>query len=305
MHYRELSWHTDDDGSLVMKGRFTPEQGALIRTALESIMEEDFQEQKDVSAETSNAIPVDESISRSEPVAARRADAMLRMAEAYLSRSPSHSCSGDRHLVHIHTGMETLRVDGLGAQAEIENSGNVSAETSRRLSCDAGLVHWLDDNDGNTLDIGRKSRTIPPAIRRALQRRDAGCRFPGCTCSQFVDAHHIQHWADGGETCLDNLVLLCRHHHRLVHEGGFGVHSSNNAISFTNPDGKTIPTGPGTRFRGNVFALTAQNTRSGVRITPQTPIPRWHGERMDDQMAVEGVVTAVVFTASGSIRRVT
>ena len=83
---------------------------------------------------------------------------------------------------------------------------------------------------------------------------------------------------------------MCRHHHRLVHEGGFGVHSSNKAISFTAPDGKTIPTGPETRFRGNVFALTAQNTQSGIRITPQTTIPQWHGERMDDQMAVEGLL---------------
>ena len=96
-------------------------------------------------------------------------------------------------------------------------------DESRRLACDCATVHWLEDSDGNTLNIGRKSRTIPPAIRRALNHRDQGCRFPGCTAHKYTDAHHIHHWADGGETRLDNLVTLCRHHHRAVHEGGFSV----------------------------------------------------------------------------------
>ncbi len=162
---------------------------------------------------------------------------------------------------------------------------------NQRLACDAGVVHWLEDKQGNTLDIGRKSRTIPPSIRRALQRLDGGYRFPGCTCDQFVDAHHIQHWADGGTTCMYNLVLLCRHHHRLVHEGGFGVHpNQKREINFTTPDGKTIPTDPETRFRGNAFALTAQNSQNSIRITPKTTIPQWLGEHMDEQMAVEGMM---------------
>ena len=99
------------------------------------------------------------------------------------------------------------------------------AETSRRMACDASVVHWHETQDGEPLSVGRKTRSIPLAIRRALQRRDGGCRFPGCTCSRFVDAHHITHWADGGETGMDNLVLLCRRHHRMVHEGGSGDHA--------------------------------------------------------------------------------
>lgn len=98
---------------------------------------------------------------------------------------------------------------------------DVTAETSRRIACDASIVRLVADEDGEPLSIGRKSRTIPPAIRRALRARDGGCRFPGCTHRSFLDGHHIEHWADGGETSLDNLVQLCRHHHRLVHEGGF------------------------------------------------------------------------------------
>jgi 5-methylcytosine-specific restriction endonuclease McrA len=90
--------------------------------------------------------------------------------------------------------------------------------TSQRLACDASLVHMRHDADG-VLDVGRKTRTIPLSIRRALTARDAGCRFPGCT-SRRCDAHHLTHWADGGATSVDNLVLLCRRHHRAVHEGG-------------------------------------------------------------------------------------
>ena len=77
-------------------------------------------------------------------------------------------------------------------------------------------------SDGSVLDVGRKTRTVPPAIRRALDHRGGGCRFPGCGL-RFCDAHHIKHWADGGETRLDQLVLLCRRHHRAVHEEGFRV----------------------------------------------------------------------------------
>jgi hypothetical protein len=250
---RELSWFVDDDGYWVVKGRFTLEQGALIQKVLEHVMEESFREQRDVSAETSDEALADEIKPRPEPIMLRRADALVRMAQGY---HPDQAiCSGgDRFLVHVHTDMQTLKTDGEGAEAELEGIGNVSAETARRLACDAGMVHWLERCGGNgsdgseaggshhaghalnywplsaipgfrgtgaSLHIGRKTRSIPPAIQRALQRRDGGCRFPGCTCTRFVDAHHIHHWADGGETSMENLVLLCRHHHRLVHEGGF------------------------------------------------------------------------------------
>lgn len=86
--------------------------------------------------------------------------------------------------------------------AELEERSHVPAETSRRMACDASVVHWHETAEGDPLHIGRKTRTIPLAIRRALKRRDGGCRFPGCSCSRFVDAHHIQHWADGGETSI-------------------------------------------------------------------------------------------------------
>ncbi len=223
---RELSWYYDDEGFLVMHARFTPEQGAVIRQAVEAAAEQLFQEQKNVSAEISESEQGSVPELQPHPIATRRADALARMAEGWLSGS---GCSnGDRFVVNVHTDMETLKAEGSGAEAELEEDGKVSAETSRRLSCDAGVIHWLERqgdplSGAEPLSVGRKTRTVPPAIRRALQRRDRGCRFPGCTCTRYVDAHHIHHWADGGATHIDNLVLLCRHHHRLVHEGGFGL----------------------------------------------------------------------------------
>lgn len=132
---------------------------------------------------------------------------------------------------------------------------------------------------------------IPPAIRRALERRDGGCRFPGCTARHHVDAHHIRHWADGGATRLNNLLLPCRHHHRLVHEGGYGLalNAAREPV-FSTPKGTPIPHGPDTRFRGNVFALTSANRRERLEIDARTVVPYWSGERMDDGMAVEGSV---------------
>ena len=279
---RQLDWYFDDDETLVLKGRFTPEQGLLIKKVLESIMDEDFREQKDVSAET----PVDELKPHSEPISQRRADALCRMAEAYSARSGTVH-NGDNYLVHIHTDMETLKADGTGAESEMDDCCKVSAETSRRLSCDAGVVHWLDNKQGETLSVGRKTRTIPPAIRRALKHRDHGCRFPGCTCSRFVDAHHIRHWADGGETSLNNLVQLCRRHHRLVHEEGFGIHTQlDGQVRFTDPQGHYLADAGDTGFRGNVVSLVSRNRQSGIQITPRTGECRWGGEKMDDDLAI-------------------
>jgi hypothetical protein len=266
-----------------------------VQTVLEQVMEEDFREQRGVpagiSAEISSAEPPDEIHSRPEPIALRRADALVRMAQGYSGSADANSA--DRFMVHVHTDMETLKQNGTGGAAELEDGGTITAETARRLSCDAGLVHWLDSSSSEQpgdepLNIGRKSRTIPPAIGRALKRRDGGCRFPGCTNTHFVDAHHIQHWADGGETAMENLVLLCRHHHRLVHEGGFGIGKSTlGVIEFSNPAGEIILTGPARNSRGNAWSLFEQHSESGIHITPKTAQSLWLGEIMDDDMAIQ------------------
>ncbi len=288
---RELSCHYDGDGFLVMHGRFTPEQGAVIQQALSALMDEMYAERKNVSAETLEFEQPDPVKLQPQPIASRRADALVRMAEAFLS-GQSAANSGDRFTVNIHTDLETLKSDGKNAESQLENGPNVSAETSRRLCCDAGVVHWLertrqDSGEIEFLSVGRKTRTVPPSIRRALQRRDKGCRFPGCSCSRFVDAHHIHHWADGGETSMQNLVLLCRHHHRLVHEGGFGLQVlPGGGFEFTDPNGKRIVAAPESRFSGNVFELMAENCQNNITITPKTSVPNWGGEGMDVDIVV-------------------
>jgi len=290
--HRELSWYLDEDGMWVFKGRFTPEQGALIEKALDRAMDEMFEEQRQEPADVSAATPpgVDPIEVKPYPIATRRADALERVAESFLSGEKGERSGGDRYLVNIHTEVETLTANGEGAESECEDCGNVSAETSRRMACDASVVHWHEGKDGEPLSIGRKSRSIPPAIRRAIKRRDGGCRFPGCTCSKFVDAHHIQHWADGGETSMANLVLLCRRHHRLVHEGGFGVQArANGEIHFTYPDGRTLPPSPDGPFRGNSGFIQNENSKNGLQITAETLPPLWTGEVMDQDLAQLGM----------------
>jgi hypothetical protein len=92
------------------------------------------------------------------------------------------------------------------------------------------------------LSVGRKTRVVPQAIKRALWARDKGCRFPGCRHTRYVDAHHIEHWSAGGETSLENLMLLCSRHHALVHEGGFRIEKDyRDRWFFRRPDGRAVP----------------------------------------------------------------
>ena len=118
---------------------------------------------------------------------------------------------------------ETFTFRVKSGRCEVDEGPAIPIESARRMSCDASTVTIVEDERGEPLDVGRKTRTIPPALRRALNSRDRGCVFPGCTHKRYVDGHHIHHWSDGGETKLSNLVTLCRFHHRAVHEGGIKV----------------------------------------------------------------------------------
>jgi hypothetical protein len=170
----------------------------------------------------------------------------------------------------------------------IEDGPHVSAETARRLACDASIVPVTDDKRGEPLNIGRKTRSIPPAIRRALQMRDEGCRFPGCTHKHFVDGHHIKHWSDGGETSLDNLVQLCRFHHRLLHEGDFGCERKpGGRIVFTNPFGDEIPDAIEVAVPADRDAFERlKGDLDHLRIDADTGACRWQGEAIDWPLAV-------------------
>ncbi len=165
----------------------------------------------------------------------------------------------------------------------------VSAETARRIACDAGKV-VMQHRSWQILSVGRKTRTIPPPIRRALEFRDRGCRFPGCT-SQHCDAHHIEHWADGGETKLSNLVLLCRRHHRLLHEGGFSLRMDDQgAVGFYNPRGRLLersPAPPVVVGDDDARELIEHLEDAGILITGDESIPAWNGEPMDLRYVME------------------
>ena len=171
---------------------------------------------------------------------ARRADALGRIAESFLQHGSEALSSGDRHQIVVHVDAETLR-DGGAGRSELEDGPSLAVETVRRLACDASIVRVVENEQGEPLDVGRKTRSIPPAIRRALNARDRGCRFPGCSNTRYVDAHHIHHWAHGGETKLSNLVQLRRFHHRQVHEGSVVIqYLDDGALRFVRPDGRSF-----------------------------------------------------------------
>jgi hypothetical protein len=129
--------------------------------------------------------------------------------------------------------------------ARLDDGTGVSAETLRRVCCDGGIVAAIVDHQGAVLDVGRRTRAIPTAIRRALWLRDQCCRFPGCMNQRYVHGHHIKHWLHGGPTSLDNLVLLCSFHHRLVHEAGFTLTLlPDGEVEVSTPTGSALPAHP-------------------------------------------------------------
>ena len=176
------------------------------------------------------------------------------------------------------------------SQTVLDEAGgiHVSAETARRLACDAAKVEMQHGPDGEILGVGRRTRTISPALRRALAARDGQCRFPGCQ-NRRCDAHHVRHWADGGETVLDNLVLLCRRHHRAVHEEGFGITlDAAGEVQFTRPDGRPFPVAPPPPLWTDaaLAPVTERLEREGVDIDSEAAPPAWKGERVDIGWAV-------------------
>ena len=149
----------------------------------------------------------------------------------------------ERYQVMVHCDAATLAAEGEPGRSDLDGI-RVSAETSRRMACDAAVVAMVHAKDGSMLSVGRRTRTIPRHIRRALEERDRGCRFPGCGC-RFTEAHHVKHWADGGETSLRNTLLLCRRHHRAVHEGRVKVSvNGDGTVLFFTPKGRMLVDAP-------------------------------------------------------------
>ncbi|MFO7550519.1 MAG: DUF222 domain-containing protein [Haliea sp.] len=175
-----------------------------------------------------------------------RADALVAMVEHFLASGPDYQGlqglkGAERCQIVMHVDINTLREQRSGVccthgRAHFEDKPWLSPFTARRLSCDASLVTVLEDDAGKVLNVGRKSRIVPGHIRRALRERDGVCQYPGCQESEYVDAHHIQHWAEGGETRLDNLVTLCRFHHRQLHRGCFDICLNGTSAEVFSPE---------------------------------------------------------------------
>ena len=262
---RSVTSYVDDDGMVILRARLTPELGAVVQRALEAASERLYQEHRD-------AAPPD-SIPQEVTVAQRRADALGLLAECALAADLDRGTSGDRYQVvlHVEAGTEASDEAGPPARAvlELDEGGvHVSAETSRRLSCLASVVIVREGADGTVLDVGRKTRTVPAPIRRALAARDARCRFPGCSARR-CDAHHIAHWAEGGATSLDNLMLLCRRHHTLLHEGGITIERDGlGTHRFVRPDGRVLEASPRLPSAGPGGLVTMGSART---------LPCWDG----------------------------
>jgi hypothetical protein len=205
---RSLSvWRNDSRGTLTMTLEVPLEVGELISQALDRAIQ---------SGEAASGPEFDESSWHTQ-----QADALVAIAKAYLAggRSGQRVSTGDQYQVVVHVDESALRAGeslrgGISASA---GRSDLPIETVRRLTCDGSVVEVVESVGGAPLSVGRKQRTIPTHLKRALWARDRGCAFPGCQHTRFVDAHHVKHWAQGGETSLDNLVLLCDHHHRPTH----------------------------------------------------------------------------------------
>jgi hypothetical protein len=288
--HRALHYHWESDGSLSIRLRLPAEVGARVLKAIELAVEEapppvvKFEKSPSETRIKPRERIDSESQDLMQPMpdpqprwSMRHADAMVAIVDSYLAHGAEAMNGGDRQQIVVHVDAQTL-IQRSAGRCELAEGPSLAAETARRLACDASLVAIVEDERGEPLDVGRKTRTIPPAIRRALQSRDKGCRFPGCTHTRYVDGHHVRHWADGGETKLSNLVTLCSFHHHAVHEGEILVEQlDDGAWRFSKPGDN--PMWLTTVLPGHTRPLAELNRERGLEITPQTAATRWSVSR--------------------------
>jgi len=282
---RAVHVYQDEDGMVVFRGRLAPEVGAVLIQALAAAREALYQKAhaESVRAETSD-------VSLEPPtMPQQQADALALVADAALHHGIDPGAPGERYQVVVHVDAPVLADADAPGQSVLDDGAHVSAETSQRLACDASRIVMRHDPDGRILEVGARTRTIPPALRRALHHRDRGCRFPGCGL-RFGQGHHIRHWAHGGPTTLSNLALLCRRHHRAVHEEGYQVERQRDGeLRFRRPDGRPLPESPPLPAvpADPVGILRARNDERGLNIHARTSMPGWLGERLDVGWAID------------------
>ena len=222
-------WRDEARGTLRLIVEVPIEEGELIVRALDCAV---------ASGEVTTDVSPD-AIAENKGTAwrAQQADALVAVAKSYLGGGGDGREGGataDHYQVVVHA--DAKPVTGGPGRADLP------IDAVKRLLCDCSMVLVTEDYDGNPLDVGRKQRTVSTPLRRALYARDRGCTFPGCHRTRYLDGHHLRHWIDGGETSADNMTLLCTHHHRLLHEGGFRiVREEGRRLRFLTADGQFIP----------------------------------------------------------------
>lgn len=309
-----------DDGMVVITAKLLPDEAAAVMKAIASVQRNALEKQQAEERRargTSLAVaePAESSPDgRAAPVSAEtppqrpprrpgQADALVAMADLILAGGLDgpHPVA-DRNQVIVALTPSTL-IEG-SYQVALDDGTRVSAETLRRIACDAGLVPAVASDNGEPLNVGRKTRTIPASLRRALELRDGGCcRFPGCTNRYWLEGHHAQSWLEGGETRLGNLILLCKKHHRLLHEGGYRVDTrSDGAFLFLDPHDCVIDAAPARPPLPShpVAALMARHASEGIHIDEQSCQCTWQGEQPDYDMCAAAIVAS---ESGGSSRR--
>ena len=283
---RGLSLYLADDGSYEIRGQLGPEVGALLAKALEATEEKLYREQRAAGTEHQTT------------AAERRADAFGLWLEEHLQpkvqlvvHSFGATAAAPVAAAPARVSAETSPPVMEAPSLVTEDGSRVSAETSSRLCCDAEVVPMTRGADGSVLDVGRRRRTVGWRLRKALDARDGGCRFPGCGSRLRTHAHHITHWAHGGETAMHNLVLLCPFHHRAVHEGGWRVEMDEHGVpQFFNPLGVLMPVVPEAPDIGGLLpggasreppadGPAAATADAALPATSDFGLARWHGQR--------------------------
>lgn len=282
LEYVDYFW--GEDGSLLLRARLPAEDGTLFVRALEAERERVRERRREEGASSGP----EQAARTFEPPRSVTVEALVELARAALVSPGERSCEPARLVVHVDAA--ALTADRTG-RSELEDGPVISPETARRLGCDAEAVAAVE-RDGLPLSVGRRRRTVPPRLRRALEARDGRtCRWPGCERRRHLDAHHRRHWARGGETSLDNLVLLCFHHHRLVHEGGYTIEDDPaGGLRFRNRYGVLCPSVPRPP-PGSADALVAENERLGLALGPETN-RNGYGDPLDLELAVAAIELA-------------
>jgi hypothetical protein len=247
---RVVSWWLDEDGMLALYATLPPEEGRLVLNAIESAVVrpvatrivDAMGDSRDLAGGTDPCAEADH------PHGARRADALVRICERWLDEAAAAAPAGTaRASLVVHVDADTLSGADAGGRCHIEDGPAISLAAARRLGCDAELVTVLERN-GVPLDLGRSQRVVSGRMRRLLQLRDGGCRYPGCAVpAADTEGHHVVHWVDGGPTEMANLVSLCRFHHHRHHEGAFRIAAAadgggrtRDAFRFETSDGRPI-----------------------------------------------------------------